>query len=60
LWGVKTFYYDNLNSTDKTIEEINKIALDKGCVEKEDMLINLTSMPIKVKGMVNTLRVSLV
>ena len=60
LWGVKTFYYDNLNSTDKTIEEINKIALEKECVEKEDMLINLTSMPIKVKGMVNTLRVSVV
>jgi len=60
LWGVKTFYYDNLNSTDKTIEEINEIALKKECVEKEDMLINLTSMPIKVKGMVNTLRVSVV
>ena len=60
LWGVRTFYYDNLNSTDKTIEEINKIALGKECVEKEDMLINLTSMPIKVKGMVNTLRVSVV
>ena len=58
LWGVKTFYYDNFNSTDKTIEEINDIAEEKGYVEKDDFVINLTSMPVKSKGMVNTLRVT--
>jgi pyruvate kinase len=60
LWGVKTFYYSNLNSTDKTVEEINQIAFEKGYVEKDDMLVNLTSMPIESKGMVNTLRVSII
>src|SRR6056300_960810 len=58
LWGVKTFYYDNLKSTDKTVVEINEIAFDKGYVEKEDFVVNLTAMPIKSRGMVNTLRVS--
>ena len=58
LWGVKTFFYNNLNSTDKTVEEINDIALEKGYVEEDDFVINLTAMPIKSKGMVNTLRVS--
>ena len=58
LWGVKTFYYDNFNSTDKTVEEINEIAFKKGFVEKEDFVINLAAMPIKSRGMVNTLRVS--
>ena len=58
LWGVKTFYYNNFNSTDKTIEEINDIAEEKGYVEKDDFVINLTAMPIKSKGMVNTLRVT--
>ena len=58
LWGVKTFYYNNLNSTDKTVEEINRIALEKGYIEKDDFVVNLTAMPIKSKGMVNTLRVS--
>lgn len=58
LWGVKTFYYNNLKSTDKTVEEINKIALEKGFVEKEDYVVNLSAMPIKSKGMVNTLRIS--
>ena len=58
LWGVKTFYYNNLNSTDKTVEEINRLALEKGYVEKEDFVVNLTAMPIESRGMVNTLRVS--
>ena len=58
LWGVKTFYYNNLKSTDKTVEEINQIALEKGFVEKEDYVVNLAAMPIKSKGMVNTLRIS--
>ena len=60
LWGVKAFHYSNLNSTDKTVEEINQIALEKGYIEKEDMLVNLTAMPIESKGMVNTLRVSVI
>ena len=58
LWGVKGFYYSNLVNTDTTIKEINKIAIDKGFVEKGDYVINLTSMPVKEKGMVNTLRVT--
>ena len=34
LWGVKTFYYNNLNSTDMTVEEINEMAFKAGYVEK--------------------------
>ena len=58
LWGVKAYYYDKFLSTDDTVEDINKIALEKGYVKKGDMLINLAAMPIANKGMVNTLRVS--
>ena len=60
LWGVKAFYYNNFKSTDKTIEEINEIALNTGYIQKKDLMINLTSMPVKIKGMVNTLRVSVI
>jgi pyruvate kinase len=45
-------------STDETVEDLNKFAKDKGFVEKGDFLINLVSMPVANKGMVNTLRVS--
>ncbi|MBC2838060.1 pyruvate kinase [Robiginitalea sp. SC105] len=58
LWGVKAFYYDRFVSTDETIEDVNKIACQKGFLEAGDMLISLAAMPIKDKGMVNTLRVT--
>ncbi|KAF2515900.1 pyruvate kinase [Flavobacterium zhairuonense] len=58
LWGVKSFYYDNEESTDDTVTDVNKIAVDKGYATKGDYLINLAAMPIKDKGMVNTMRVS--
>jgi len=60
LWGVKAFYYNRFESTDNTVEEVNKIAEKEGYVKKGDMLINLAAMPIIDKGMVNTLRVSLI
>jgi len=58
LWGVKAFYYDRFVSTDETIEDVNKIACQKGFLDTGDMLISLAAMPIKSKGMVNTLRVT--
>lgn len=58
LWGVKAFYYDKFVSTDETIEDVNAIACKKGFLEVGDMLISLAAMPIKAKGMVNTLRVT--
>ena len=58
LWGVKSFFYDEYESTDKTIKQINDLAKKFQYVSKGDFLINLTAMPVKEKGMVNTLRVS--
>jgi pyruvate kinase len=58
LWGVQAFYYDRFVSTDETIDDVNKMACEKGLLEVGDMLISLAAMPIKNKGMVNTLRVT--
>ena len=58
LWGVKAFYYNRFVSTDDTIDDVNRIAFNKGFLEVGDMLISLAAMPIKDKGMVNTLRVT--
>ncbi len=58
LWGVKAFYYDKYVSTDETVDDVNRIAFEKGYVVKGDYLINLAAMPIVEKGMVNTLRIS--
>ncbi|WP_149273496.1 pyruvate kinase [Pareuzebyella sediminis] len=58
LWGVKAFFYDRYVSTDETIDDVNRIACQKGFLDEGDMLISLAAMPIKEKGMVNTLRVT--
>lgn len=58
LWGVRAYYYDRDLSTDDTLEDINEIAKEKGFVKTGNFMINLSSMPVKAKGMVNTLRVS--
>ncbi len=58
LWGVKSFYYDKFVSTDDTVDDVNRLAQEKGFVSSGDMLINLAAMPISDKGMVNTLRIS--
>jgi len=58
LWGVKAFYYNKFSSTDTTIEEITEIATSEGYISKGDFTISLAAMPIKAKGMVNTLRVN--
>ena len=58
LWGVRAFYYDKFVSTDETIEDVNAIACKMGYLDTGDMLISLAAMPMKEKGMVNTLRVT--
>ncbi len=58
LWGVKSFMYTKDVSTDDTVTDVNEIVKEKVFVKKGDFLINLAAMPIKDKGMVNTLRVS--
>ncbi|WP_299524372.1 pyruvate kinase [uncultured Lutibacter sp.] len=58
LWGVKGIYYDNFVSTDQTIEDINKLAHEKGYLKSGDYAINITSMPVKDRGMANTMRIT--
>lgn len=59
LWGVHCFYYDSEESTDDTIKSVNEIVKQQRIIHDGDFVINLTSMPVKQKGFVNTMRVSL-
>ncbi|WP_372745186.1 pyruvate kinase, partial [Lutibacter sp.] len=58
LWGVKGVYYDKFVSTDQTIEDINNLAHDRGYLNEGDFAINITSMPVKERGMANTMRIT--
>jgi pyruvate kinase len=58
VWGVQAFYYDNSSSTDNNINDIKTSLIDKGVIKKGDFFINIASMPIKLKGKTNTLKLS--
>ena len=60
LWGVKCHFYERFVSTDETVVDVNHIAKEKGYVKTGDTLVNLLAMPVASKGMVNTLRVSVI
>jgi len=58
LWGVKSIYYDKFVSTDQTIEDLNNLAHERGYLNEGDFAVNITSMPVKERGMANTMRIT--
>lgn len=58
VWGVKTFYYDKMVSTDHTIADIKYILKKEGYVKEGDLIINTASMPIEESGKTNMLKLS--
>ena len=60
LWGVKGFYYDKFDSTDKTISEVNKILKAEKFLEPGDVVINTAAIPIEKKGKTNMIKVTII
>jgi len=58
VWGVKSFYYDKFVSTDHTIADIKYILKKNNYVKKDDLIINIASMPITEKGQSNMMKLS--
>ena len=58
LWGVRGFYYNKFVSTDDTINDIMGKLENEGLINKDDLIINIASMPIRGKGKSNMLKLS--
>lgn len=58
IWGVKGFYYDDSSSTEKTMNDVQKLLEDKGYLEKGEYYLHVVSMPIEENGKTNTVRLS--
>lgn len=58
VWGVRAFYYKGFEGTDETIQDVNQILIEKGLVQKGDIIINTASMPIQERGRTNTIKIS--
>ncbi|MFD2863363.1 pyruvate kinase [Mucilaginibacter antarcticus] len=60
VWGVRTFYYDNVESTDQTIGDVNAILKAEGLVGEGDVVINTAAIPIVKHGKTNMLKVTVI
>jgi len=58
IWGVRGFYYDKFESTDRTISDIMEVLKDENWINKGDLIINIASMPITDKAKSNMLKLS--
>lgn len=60
LWGVRTFFYDKMVSTDQTFEDVTAFLKEKGLLHEGDVCINTASMPIQEKHRTNTIKLTVV
>lgn len=60
VWGVRAFYYDKFESTDKTISEVNAILKAEKLVQTGEFVINTAAIPIEKKGKTNMIKVTLI
>lgn len=58
VWGVRGYFYDNMESTDKTFKEIRMMVKEMGIVSEGDLVIKIASMPIEESGMTNMLKIA--
>lgn len=58
VWGVRGFFYDRYESTDKTMEDLKDYLKREDLVKSDDLVINTASMPLAEKGRTNMLRLS--
>ena len=58
VWGVEAFFYDKMESTDKSFKDIKAILKESGTVKHGDLIVNIASMPIEERGFTNMLKIS--
>ena len=60
LWGVRTFYYDKMESTDQTISDVNAMLKAENLIQTGDVVINTAAVPIVKHGKTNMLKVTVI
>ena len=56
-WGVRGFFYDSMESTDKTLVDIQTKLTQEGLLDAGDRVVQIVSMPIAARGTTNTLHI---
>jgi pyruvate kinase len=60
LWGVRGFYYDEYTGTDQTFADLKAYLKNNGYVKTNDIMINISSIPLTGRGRANMLKLSYV
>ncbi|MCC6684734.1 MAG: pyruvate kinase [Bacteroidia bacterium] len=60
VWGVRSFYYNKMVSTDETFNDINQGLKKQGLVTKGEVVINTASMPIHERLRTNSLKITVI
>ncbi|MBX7203866.1 MAG: pyruvate kinase [Bacteroidia bacterium] len=60
VWGVRSFYYNKMVSTDETFNDINQGLKKQGLVAKGEVVINTASMPIHERLRTNSLKITVI
>lgn len=58
VWGVRGFYYDQFVDTDHTILNVKQILLSNKLIKKNDLIINISSIPMAELGKTNMVKLS--
>ena len=58
VWGVTGFFYEKFERIDETIDELEAFLVENNYLEKGDIFINTSSMPLHWKGHTNMLRIN--
>ena len=58
VWGVRVYYYNTDESTDKTIEDTTEILKLRRMIKRDDIVVHCVSMPIQKRQRTNGIKVS--
>ncbi len=58
VWGVQGFYYEGASTTSQTIKETKEILKKQKHLKKEDVVVNIASMPARERGTTNMMKIS--
>lgn len=58
VWGTRAYIYHRSSTTEDTVREVQKILIQKGLINKSEVVINTGSTPFNEHGPTNTIKLS--
>jgi pyruvate kinase len=57
-WGVRAFYYNQFVGTDTSIRDVIRILKENNLLKKDEIVVNIGSMPLASRGRANMVKVT--